>query len=1020
MPLVKSVVSVGWSGGLNQKYQSQLVPAGSQSDLLNGSFWKSGSIKKRFGTTALQSGAMSLPRKLFNYRDQLNAIALVNGAPRVFTYLPSQTNFGQATGIDDVPEATVIRTGYISSPAGTHSHDVASTGSIRCVVWCADATGTGADRTYYQFFDEITQGPLGPPGILNAGVASQFCPHVFVVGTKFVATFTDNANNLYAATANTSNPLGAAFSATSVLSTDVVSVTGVYDAQPINGSTNFAVAYERVTGGLAVKVFSSALALQNNTVVGAGALNATGIGVCGDSGEQLWAAYATVSGANTLVRIVGLNPATLGTIAALTTAITLTLFTGPTRIGLCRESSSVVCIAASSKVLVGIGAVSGSVWRQQWSNAAAAVGPVSRTRHLHLHSRPFTFSGHTYAIALFYGLAVENTAQPTAFLIDLMTHDTSTSNLCARPVATIAPSICTSIVNVAQTSLVSVPSTATGKYVSTIDVNAAGSKHTALSPIAIDLTGPPYVASEFGDHAQLPCGTPSYWDGTGTGEIGFTSYPEGTTAAAGGGTGLTGDYIYVACFEYFDSRGQQHLSAPCVAASVTGLVNKNVLVTIPTYTLTMRQTATKSTSPKVGIALFRSVAGGTVLYRLPPDNLPASLFNDLTADTIVYTDSLSDASLSDGTHAILAYTNGAELPNAPPPAATTSCVHGGRLFLAGGDDRRNVWFSKPLVEGQPVCFAPAFYQRFEEDILAIASLDGVFYAFSATSIFAMRGAGPDATGGGDSFSAPERVRSPVGCIEPRSIVAVGAGLLFRSNGGFWLLDRGGAVGYLGKYVEDTAAAYPNVTSAVWLDDQSQARIAINNGSTGRVLVYDEVSNQWSVYSYQSTVGVVDQIITSAVKHPTYGYCMAHSSGTLAREDQTLYTDFGTFVVLSVTSAWIHPGAVAGYMRVSDVYITCERVTDNDLHLALGYDYESTFGQTCDFLHGDYVATIIGGREQVMLMPWRQKCESIRVKVTDGPPTDGTTGTGAGPILYGLDLVLGISPGGMKLPAAARG
>lgn len=1027
--LEKTQIAVPFNSGIDEKVTSQLLEPGSQASVTNGVFTKNGSIRKRYGTRKL--GDMPNAKRLATYRDELVAYANIGAqstfgsSTRLFPYATSQSAFGPTgVGLDDIPEANVTRQAFTTSASGITNFDVATSGTIRCVVWTADVAGAGS-RPCYQFFDVATGSPLGLPQTFVA--AARYVPRVFVCGAFFVATFTDNANNIYGARASLTAPLGVAFSAPVVLTNNAVagvSSLNAYDAQPIAGTSNFALASENAAaGGLNVMIFVAAtFATTANATFGADALLSS-IAVTGTSGEYVWAAYSRVN-VDHEVKVVGLNPATLGVTVPLAIAYTMTNYrlNHSAQVTLKRTSAHAVLIASSAVANNTGGITNGCLWIQQWQDVAGGtpLGPLRTTRNIALISRPWAANGHYYLVACYAGSAYATTAQGTAYVVDTWAHDTSATTYQVRPVAVIAPTLVTST-NYSTASVVSVIEEQSGVFLTGVSASLSGTKHTAISSVAVDFATQRYVGTEYGPHLYTAMGLLAYYDGAMCGEAGFLYYPEGITHTLGVGV-LNGVYQYLAVYEYYDSNGQWHQSAPSVPISTVNLVNAQVTLTIPTYTLSMRFGPAKFAAPRVGIALYRTIGNGSTFYRLAPDDLPAALINDPTVEDITYTDNLSDASLQDGTHAIYAYVNGQLLPNACPPASSTCCVWNSRLWLAGGDDTKNVWFSKLLSDGDAPAFTSAFIVRFDEDIVAVAPLDSQLIAWSERSIFVLRGDGPDDAGGGGAFTTPERVTADVGCIEPRSIVRVQDGYLFQSAGGIYLLTRALEVIYHGHNVEDTLTTYSTVTSAVLLDDQAQQRIGVRNGAgIGKTICYDDVQKAWSIFQYQNAAGSLLDAI-SATKWGSNGYAFTDGVSVWL-EDKTTYYDEGTrWVTLTVETAWMRGQYVAAYYRFWQVILTMERTTlaFYDLRMSLAYDYESTYAAGYTWSDATLQTVSVNTRTQVAQKPQRQKAQAIRVKINDAPPTGGGVATtGVGPYLIAVDWIMGIKKGGAKLPAAAR-
>ena len=119
-------------------------------------------------------------------------------------------------------------------------------------------------------------------------------------------------------------------------------------------------------------------------------------------------------------------------------------------------------------------------------------------------------------------------------------------------------------------------------------------------------------------------------------------------------------------------------------------------------------------------------------------------------------------------------------------------------------------------------------------------MDEKLVIFEDDRIFYLTGSGPNATGQQNNFSDPQLVTSDVGCSNTRSIVQTPKGLMFMSNKGIYLLDRGLSTHYIGAPVE----AYNSltITSAILIQDENQVRFTASDG--GSVEHVHQSPGQW--------------------------------------------------------------------------------------------------------------------------------------------------------------------------------
>lgn len=395
-----------------------------------------------------------------------------------------------------------------------------------------------------------------------------------------------------------------------------------------------------------------------------------------------------------------------------------------------------------------------------------------------------------------------------------------------------------------------------------------------------------------GDNLHVACGTPTFWDGANTGDIGFAYYPPmqqsyfvpqtGSVHTIGlGGAGMApGTYVYYFTYEYVDSQGQVHQSAPSIGNSVTIVdpsggthATGSVQVYIPNLCIGARNVFPAiSPSNFPYVAVYRTTANGTIPYRLTPlpspgpgnaagslicnPQNPALYWTDLTGDQFV---SASGGPLN--TQPIM-YTVGGVLPYFSPPSAKHIVQWQGSLWLAGTDDPKAVWWSNALAPGLAASFDDAFQLRVDdgEDITALQPMDSNLIIFKSDRIFYITGQQPGPTGQNGNLSSPIAIPSDVGCTNARSVVLIPKGILFQSDVGISMLDRSNNVtSNFGSAITDTLQQFPTITSAVIHPTMSQVRFTCGPttfgaiagdpaGLTrGAVIVYDYLVDQWSVF-----------------------------------------------------------------------------------------------------------------------------------------------------------------------------
>ncbi len=368
-------------------------------------------------------------------------------------------------------------------------------------------------------------------------------------------------------------------------------------------------------------------------------------------------------------------------------------------------------------------------------------------------------------------------------------------------------------------------------------VSQGGSLTATPSPL-FSQTGVESVACDFFDAAiayaretlastlHLTGGFLSMYDGTRVVEHSYHLWPEALTVTQTAGTALMdGTYAYIGVYEWVDAQGNFHQSAPSIAVQVVISGGPaDVTVVFPTLRLTQ----------KVGVAcvVYRTEMNGTQFFRTTD---PGAVYNvnDPTVDSITWMDAVPDTNLLAGQDL---YTFGGVYENVSAPSCSAINVFDNRLWVLPSDNRLAPWYSKQVTPGNPVAFSDLFVFNVDPrggDITAIAGMDLYEVFFKQTSIYQTQGSGPDATGQQNALSPAALITTDCGCSDPRSVVLMPLGLMFKSEKGIYLLDRGLGVHYIGA---DVAAFNPyTVVAATLVSSQNQVRFLLSNNV---MLVYD--------------------------------------------------------------------------------------------------------------------------------------------------------------------------------------
>ena len=506
------------------------------------------------------------------------------------------------------------------------------------------------------------------------------------------------------------------------------------------------------------------------------------------------------------------------------------------------------------------------------------------------------------------------------------------------------------------------------------------------------------------------------YDGVRLAELGVHVFPwdfEATASTAGNLD--NGDYFYKCTARWDNAAGEVDRSTTATVAKVT-ITSGPKFVSAPAL---VPLHLTRKPPTEIALELWRTAVNPTddAPFYLVTSKDPAAtsnpnryLPNDADAVAIVaFQDNFADAT---ATTKESNPENYGVLENLAPPPATIIAASADRLFLAGvaGDPHR-VWYSKLREDGQVAAFNDALTVTVPQGngvITALAFLNDTLIVFKETAVYALSGDGFSNLGQGLNYG-PARVLSvDVGAITHDSVALCDKGLIFKSRKGWYILNRGWTVDYIGGGVSDYDG------EAVYAVHAIEAQHQIRCVTSARVLVFDTLASQWSEWSLV------------AVHAATWGstYCYATATGVQYEYDDSAgfvgSNDLGGY---DVESGWIKPAELQGFLRVRAINILGIRGgggLSHRLRIRIARDYMSAY------FYDQYwtiTATSSGDRVQVRIQPPIQQVQAIKVRITVAPPLSGGTPVahqGAQMTLTGLGLEVGIKRGlYRRMPAAQR-
>lgn len=397
-------------------------------------------------------------------------------------------------------------------------------------------------------------------------------------------------------------------------------------------------------------------------------------------------------------------------------------------------------------------------------------------------------------------------------------------------------------------------------------------------------------------------------------------------------------------------------------------------------------------STQINIILYRTLNNGTQYFRSSSVTVPP--VNNTNVDYIYLYDNLPDTSIQ-GNEQL--YTNGGVLDNIGVPASTLLTLYQNRLLAVPSESPNSFWYSQQVIPGDPVEFSDALVWNVDSRggaITAFHQMDSNLIIFKKNTIFYMNGSGPSPNGTGNDFTNPLLISTDSGCIDPKSLVIMPMGLMYKSLKGIYLLKRDLSVVYIGADVEEFNSS--SITSVLVIEKLNQIRFTLDSGIT---LVYDYYVNQWYVFTNIAANDSVNfQDFFTYIK----------SDGSIFQENENLYTDNGAFIAMKVVTGWFSFAGIQGFERIYKFMVLGEYKSPHTLNVSFAYDFLPATTQTTPI-----PVLSDPGVYQYRIFPQRMKCETLQVTLEETQ----SAAFGQGLSISGLGMEVGLKQGLNKLPAS---
>lgn len=550
--------------------------------------------------------------------------------------------------------------------------------------------------------------------------------------------------------------------------------------------------------------------------------------------------------------------------------------------------------------------------------------------------------------------------------------------------------------------------------------------YTALTPAKkATLVSYDYDAKETNSYIEIEKtnvfsgGLLGYFDGQEFAEYGFIGNPyisDYSTAATGS---LPADTGYMLCYfyRYDDAQGNVFYSPRGPIYSGFDPVNG---ITLPANSRVSFNLQTPVITSKGKITIEVYIKRKNKLFQLAWSR---NIYNSAPLSGSMGTFAISITTYPNTDAKIMPYQDGSIAPETISNSNFIS-LYADRIFRLSNDNPISLAYSQRKLSGNGFEFNDSFLYLdvldkrgiAEDQLTGAIAMDGRIVIFKETSILYMVGSGPSRANTQDDFSEPQLVVSDVGCIQPRSIILVPDGIMFKSDKGIYLLNRKLQAGYIGSNVEKFNSY--TIISSVLIESANEVRFATLEGL---ILVYNYLSQAWSWFT--------DWNCISACLWKNK-YVVLKDDGKVLIETEDHHKIITAEVIQTISSPWLRLNKIQGYQKAYYVRILGVYKSLHRLKMNVYYDYElySSEEYLIDPLAENQYnievkptneeiedGSAINGVYQMKIDLVRKNCQAVRVVVQD-IPLDSSLNSGECFALSNITINIGLKKGAAKIQA----
>lgn len=490
---------------------------------------------------------------------------------------------------------------------------------------------------------------------------------------------------------------------------------------------------------------------------------------------------------------------------------------------------------------------------------------------------------------------------------------------------------------------------------------------------------------QVGGELLISGGLPLTYDGRTMVEQGFAEKPTisfDSEATTPGSLTQLATYQAIAVWETYDAKGRLLRSQPSdpVSHTLTG-ANDTIYWRVSTPHSLRRHPAFADQAQTIRVSVYRTEADEGVFFIDTQVTVPLT---DPVAEFVTVESRFSDSLLID--NAILYTQSQAAIANVSPQPYRYVWPARERAFTGGRPEEESWAMSKLLFPGEPLEFAfdgrLGFSGRVGQPITAVGAFETVGLIWTESEIWMVPGRGPEHNGTGE-FDPSTPIATPGGTYDWRSVIVAPPGAFFQMMPNrLMLLERGGAVQWIGSPVQDTLALYPNIAGCVFVRQLDIVAFACNNslGTDGVFLVYDMTNGQWFVDTIGAAITSVSEVD---------GRLVYVAGGAVFQQDLTIGLGVGAMPTMIFETPSYRFFSAGGFGDLIKVALIGTYLGDSTVGLEVSYDDGKNYVPAVNFavtsaaMTNNATGAALASGDSVTLVwtPAQMECDRFRLRFT---------------------------------------